>query len=203
MGFLIHIAAGGPAALLWILFVLITVVAQLIKAARRGGGQAPRTGPPRGPASNPEDELRDFLQGLSRPEQEAPPAEFEPPPPLRRAPPPPPPPPPVPSPRPSPRTAPAISMASEAAREPRVPVSPPLVTTSPSPPPPELSLRTPIAVVHDPYALASARVSRLTVLRKETYEDVRNRTGLARGILLREILGPPVALRKRHPDLLF
>jgi len=61
--------AGDPGAVIWLIVIVATVIAQLVKAGKRlSQGQTPPgtdSGAPKAPPTAPQDELREFLENLT------------------------------------------------------------------------------------------------------------------------------------------
>jgi hypothetical protein len=185
----IHIAAGAE-GLFWLFVVAVSIIAQIVKAGRRN---QERPAPPPGagadfPAAEPADELRQFLEKLAgAPPVERPPA----PPPVA--------PPPVPyssstQTRPSePSRSTAAAMRNErvraAASRPSAvrPEPPPAFVAKPAMPRP-LIVRAPVPGL--PAQPAPVQTHELCAM-------LFDPAAIRKAILLREILGPPVALGKK------
>lgn len=196
-----------------VILVLAVVVAQIVKAARRmSQGSKGRPPPPDGPPAGPPDELRDFLQALAAgrmPPEQPTPAK---PPPL-----PPPGSPPVQrqaapaarkAPRPASEARPPAAQARPAARQ-----TPPLAAqvSRPTPRATEQRVHVPtterrrevttrLAAAPRPETYGAHRRPRLVAPdRNAILGDLSERRSLAKAVLLREILGRPLGLRRTGP----
>jgi len=165
MSNLFHIAAGGFDLFIWLIIIAATIIAQIVKAGRKvGGSVSPDTPRPRSVGPAPQDELRDFLQTLSRTEQ--PPQAI-----ARPAAPPPPPP--------------------ARAR----PVAMPIHAPRPEPRAMPLTPRRPARhTAAKPARTAPQRVPGSRSI--QVARELGQKESLRKAILLREILGPPLALRE-------
>ena len=166
--------------LIWALFIIITVVAQIVKGAKKVASKAPgkteEEGAPGSPRETPdrgerEDELRKFLESLAGGRPRAPkPATVPPPmpPPARRQPPP---------------ARPKTRVVAQ---------PPPPPRPKPAPPPPEPVEAEAPTTMHVQTFRAKRRTSALqNILLKE----LRNNADRRKSVVLREILGPPIALK--------
>jgi hypothetical protein len=172
--------------LIWALFIIITVVAQIVKGAKKVASQAPgkteEEGAPGSPRETPdreerEDELRKFLESLAggRPPAPKPAAA----------------PPPVPPP----------------ARRPPQPVRPKPRVVAPPPPAPYRAIPSTESTVTKHQATVGAMSAasvhvqtaraetRTDVLQNILLKELRNNADRRKSIVLREILGPPIALK--------
>lgn len=194
---LVHIASGGFDGLFWVVVVIIAIIAQIVKSRKQFDQGAPKQDAP--PGGDPAEELRKFLDGLGQ-AQKAPPA--------------PPPVPPTPVPPPTPRPTPKQAAPS---RPPPVqaPRPPPVVRRMPEPPVPVREVVTrprapePEHVPTEAEVMARFRAelaAKATTGKKVTrwqrllaeQLSTHDRRLLQEAMLLREILGPPVALRRRE-----
>lgn len=180
-----HIAAVSPEGVFWFVIIIISIVMQLLKAKRAAAlssesDNKPESGPFSG---SPVTELEEFMQSLSgRIEEAVSPQQSPPPPP----------------PRPAqfqhqqgvPAARPAIRQQAKVARrahsfEPQAPrKKPPAVT----------------AVIQKKEPLTKKQaITKLkqNELRNNIGLDLIKTDGLRKAMLLREILGPPVGLRKQ------
>ena len=172
----LHVIRAGadPEAIIWLIIIVASIVAQVIKSAREAGPgrkslhpNAPPPVPPTGPSSEA-DELRQFLESLGGAQQTTAPR------------------PPPPPPRPT-------------ARRPAPPPVPTATVTPAAPvrPVPRRRAAAPTAPIAPAPATKRRRVNRTrnAVQRKVLMMAVRDRDTLQEAILLREVLGPPIAMR--------
>ena len=206
-----YIASGGQDLITLVIFVVV-ILAQIVKAAKgkKPTIAAPGTSPANeGSYTAPEDELRKFLESLSgapAAHEESRPA--QPPPVATHVPAPPPRPHPVPHAQPevlvAPRPAPhPTAQPTVAAAVKRVPVETHDVVSRPA------ALPAPALRPYELYALQSVKttsdaagnpvvhVHRETHhFRKELFAQLSDREAIRKAIVLREILGPCLALRR-------
>ncbi len=166
--------------LVWALFIIITIVAQIVKGARKVASQAPgKEGDADGERNRPapDDELRKFLEGLSGGT------------------------PPKPAATPPPVPPPVRPMAQPQAR-PRQTVRKPepiriKPQPKPKPPPPRVAappiVEQPVAVA--PAALVASPQRKASRFQKLLQKDLADSEAAQKAIVLREVLGPPLALR--------
>lgn len=211
----LHIAGGGIELVIWLVFIIITMVAQAIKGAKKLKGNRPSQEPGQSPRPHldPQQELEEFLESLSRggakPAQPAPQPTPEPVSEGRRAeethvdrrP--------KAAPHVAPSVAPAAPRRVEAAHVDRRPkAAPPRVVQAPAPiqtivpPIPTFEPSTPKPagrdknyVTVDPEEVEAAYYHKL---RMEIGEDLTDRHTLRKAVLLQEILNPPIALRHQQ-----
>ena len=166
------IAAGSGDNYIFVLVVLATIIAQIVKAVRKASPRTPASAgprpadptPDRAPAA-PNDELQQFLQSLTG----------------------------VAPPKPAPVPPPVAQVVA--------PVTPP-------PPPPALKVLEPVAPEpfmppadaggmhnHDPYKKAKASAGKPRLERDDIVKDIEHPGSLKKAIILREVLGPPLAFR--------
>jgi hypothetical protein len=205
--------AGGFEDVIPVLVILAVIISQIVKAgkavSRSKPGQRPRqVAPPPRPAAtpsrpqapplDPEDEMRRFLESLGAPTPR--PASARPPPP---------PPPPVPAARPL--VAETRKPDTQPRRTPRT-ATPKRFPLKPAPRRAE-----PVRLRPEPFPLSPAyrtaetrkrirQETQVSFRRPDASQRVRKlrgalatRGGLTHGILMREILGPPIGLRRRTP----
>jgi hypothetical protein len=165
------LASGAGEGIFWFLVAVIWIVAQIVKARKRKESQPVQTTFEETPPSA-EDELRTFLESLSssaRPQQEVTP-------------------PPLP-------VSPAVVRPRTAASDVRdpnarmIPVSAPPVVDVPPPPPPAAQRVDAYGIVRD-----AAHVYR-TRAREALLGQLRKRESVRQAVLLREVIGPPLALQ--------
>ena len=194
------IVADGFEAIFWIVVIVGSLIAQIVKASRQGKqrrdamGEAPQAGPGgERPQSAPNEDLEAFLRNLSGEK------------PRRRKttspPPPPPPPPPLASPAqaarrrkkpPVPRAKPAVPRAKPVASVPP-PVTAKRAAARRQPAGAAEQDRTWRLRTKSAYALKKEQAERK---RSELLDALDGADSIRKAVLLREILGPPVALRK-------
>lgn len=174
-------AASDVSGLFWLVVIVVTVIAQIVKAkqqfnkSRPGQVRAPTAEPDRMPEADrtPEEELREFLRSLTG----APPAR-----------------------RPAPMVVPAPPPAARPAPKRRAVATPRRVA---APPPLAPPTQAPVQasvwenVVNHDNAYAETRMDRSesTGKRKAVLAAMKDGRSLRQAFLLRTILGPPVTLR--------
>ena len=189
--------ASGAEGFIGFIVVLVIIVSQLVRAGKSISSAA---GKPQRPAERghaPEDELRDFLKRLSQGADQPPPL-------LPRQPAPPP----LPhrtarttaSSRPGaargrsqPAPQPAPHRAQKVLPQP-VPPAPAVIRAAPAPEPETVPARAEPMRVTTPAAVASKAASRR---RAGIVTVLKDREAARSAILLREILGPPLSLRRQ------
>lgn len=169
------IAGIGFGEIVWVIIALVVVIVRIIRSRRETvvPPQSPHSpGQPRAPQSDPQAELQRFLRALAGEEE-----------PVQVRPPQPPPPP---------------QQARRVQRAPRptpVPVATPAMATAPLSKVGEASAEPATAGVGIT-DLAAGNTAGAARLRANLLRDLRQPQALRKGILLREILGPPVAMRE-------
>lgn len=190
---LIHLAAGvDVGTIFWFIVIGIFIIVQIVKSRKQFNESAPEQQKPAGSEGDPAEELRKFLEGLNKPQEQ-----------------------------PKPPPAPAAAQPPPAAAHPRRHVPPPrtkhrdsrpvvasvkatvvreethAVTLPPPPPQPDeaavLARYRSEMIAHAPVRTESKWH---TVLKPELLG--RDRQALRKAFLLREILGAPTALRRRE-----
>lgn len=169
------VVPAGFAALIPVVIILVSIVAQLVKAGKRtsAGERPPRPGTP---SESPGGELQDFLRSLSG--QQTPPE-----PATLRVPPPPPPP------APAPQKVRAVHSPAPKKRVVQKPPPPPGQTQ-----PVSAKVQQPASLTPTPVA-APAREPAPRLLGRNVALLFRDRTSLREAIVLREVLGPPLGAR--------
>jgi hypothetical protein len=188
---LIHLAAGFDfGTVFWFVVIAVFIISQIVKSRKQFNESAPDQQKPSDAAGDPAEELRKFLEGLSKPpeQQQAPQAPAAPPPPApqRRI---------VP---PKPRRSEAKKGFAPAAVSAFRAEPPPKHRPEPVPEPDEAAVlaryRAEMAASHATPVRSTSRWR--TVLEPELLGKDRN--ALRKAFLLREILGAPTALRRRE-----
>jgi hypothetical protein len=171
-------SGGGIGDMIGPIIIFVVIVSQMIRAARTFNKNKPiSTTPSTKPqARSPEDELRDFLGGLSAETKQAP------------APPPPPP-----------------ILSTEASHRPPPVVSHKSITilrrTAPKEMPPVIQAA-PVVELPQPVAIPVTRLEPMRtgkdrdLIRADIITSLSTRQLLRQAIVLREVLGPPLGLRR-------
>jgi len=193
------IAEAKFEGMFWLIVIVVTIVTQIIKASKRGAVPPPASEP--GPDEDegytaPDDELREFLESLAgAPPKPKPPAPRTAPPLVQPRPTVAPPPPPTPAPVQRRAASPPVRRApAPAPRRAARPQPIPTVTAAQKP------TALPSAEIRTIEVRGSAR-PRVSVLGKALVSQLREGNALHRAVLMREILGDPIALRKHHGPL--
>ena len=173
------IAGIGAGEIVWVIIALVVVIARIIRAQRETGVQPQSPDPsrqPRPPEGNPQAELQRFLRTLAGEEEpvQAPHTQPPPPPPQAR------------------RVQPA---ARRAPRPAPVPVARPAMAVTPKGQTRQGTGKEAVAGL-GLTDLSAGNTATQTRLQADLRRDLRQTHALRRGILLREILGPPVAMRQ-------
>jgi len=173
-------AQEGAPGFLWVVIIAATIIAQVVKLFRRARPQQPSAPPATGEQQAPQDELSEFLRQLTGAPQRPPSAPAPTP---AAAPPAPPPVPEAPKaaaarPVERPRRAAARRVQSVAPTRPIAPAEP-----------------QPAASMDDDAYKAHRRSGMASALQLQVLGMVRDKNGLRQAVLLREILGPPRAVR--------
>lgn len=190
---LIHLAAGvDVGTIFWFVVIGIFIISQIVKSRKQFNESAPEQQKPADSEDDPAEELRKFLEGLNKPQEQP-----QPPPAPAAAPPPPAAAHPrrhVPPPRTKHRDVRPVVVTTRTAL---VREEPPAVTLPPPPPQPDEA-----AVL----ARYKAEMAALAPVRTESKWHAAlkpellggDRQALRKAFLLREILGAPAALRRRE-----
>ena len=187
MAWTIPIAAVDGGGIFWLAVVIFVIISKIAKASKKNAPPTQKPGLPDMSDFSPEDELRDFLKRLSPGSEAAPPPVPQP---QRHVPPPP-----VPI-----QTIRTITTSQSGTVRTRVQtVHRPAPRVQPTPPPPPILEAVVVPAmpepVHSPAPAASAPAPG-DKRRAAIIADLRNRECLREAIILREILGPPLALRR-------
>ena len=186
------IVASGGEGIFWLIVTIFVIISQIAKASKKNAPPTQKQGLPDAGGS-PEEELRDFLKRLSGGAEES-----------QQQPPPPPPRPQRPLP-PPPLPAPAArTTAGGQAGAQRIPSEPPAhhhrqkPRAEPLPAPVPQAVLTPAPAQMAPVTVApvAPRVPS-GYWRAIIVADLANRECQREAIILRDILGPPLALRRR------
>jgi len=189
----------AEAEALWVLFIVATIIARVIKAARdKKPGKDASPSPNRDYKAS-DAELKEFLGSLTGKKPAPPTPQVSP------------------TPRVGGQIAPATPKRQTRQRQvqarrrrkpkpsqPAVPVvypqdplkadAPPVAPVIPPPPPPVEPAQTAVAPSS---GKACVEMKRVSLVGREIFEDLANTNATRKAILLREILGPPVAMRRR------
>jgi hypothetical protein len=200
---LFNIASAVGETIFWGAIILFTIISQIVKASRRSSISKDQfRKDDSSPSSSPEEELRSFLENLTGAPQGSTPSPSP-----RRTPQ-----------RPDPSQRPQPPVLAYAPQQPTRPAPPPppkivrhstRVTTRAAAPKARVVVATPVRVqsarkakqktaLGDAYS--SKHASERTEIRMNVTRQLAKRDSLKEAILLREILGPPLALRNSRSE---
>lgn len=189
MAWTIPIAASGGEGLFWLAVAIFVIISKIVQASKKNAPPTRKPDQPDAADFSPEEELRDFLKRLSPGTESVPPPMPQP---QRPVPPP--------LPAQAARTTTSSQPGAARARQPATPTRAAAPKARPVPLPQPLPAQEVVAAVkREPVrsrAPAAAVPAPENQRRAALIADLRNRESLREAIILREILGPPLALRR-------